>query len=101
MARILIHVNGGPETPARAASALLAAKSALDEGHSVSLFVAGDAVRLVRDAATRIPAGLGARRLREHIDAALAKGARLYLSGGSAPRALMRLSTAHDRMMTY
>lgn len=98
MARILIHVNGGPEGPARAACALLAARRAIDEGHSVSLFVAGDAVHVVRDAVAR-PTGLGARSLRGHVNAAIAKGARLYLSG--RPGALARLSLQHDRMLAY
>ena len=44
MAKILVHVTVGPENPTRAALAFLVAKSAIEEGHSVSLFLAGDAV---------------------------------------------------------
>ena len=47
MAKILVHVTNGPENPTRAALAFLVAKSAIDEGHSVSMFLAGDAVQLM------------------------------------------------------
>jgi len=44
MAKILVQLTIGPENPTRAALAFLVAKSAIEEGHSVSLFLAGDAV---------------------------------------------------------
>ncbi len=50
MSKILVHVTHGPEHPTRAALAFLVAKTAIDEGHSVSMFLAGDAVQLIRDA---------------------------------------------------
>ena len=50
MAKILVHVTIGPENPTRAALAFLVAKSAIHEGHSVSMFLAGDAVQLMRKA---------------------------------------------------
>src|SRR5687768_4219778 len=46
---ILVHVTHGPEHPTRAALAFLVARTALEEGHSVTLFLAGDAVQLLRD----------------------------------------------------
>lgn len=39
MAKILVHVTNGPENPTRAALAFLVGKSAIEEGHSVSLFL--------------------------------------------------------------
>jgi predicted peroxiredoxin len=42
--KIFIHVTHGPEHPTRAALAFLIAKTAIEEGHKVSLFLAGDAV---------------------------------------------------------
>ena len=48
--KILVHVTHGPEQPTRAALAFLVAKSALDKGHIVTIFLAGDAVQLIRDA---------------------------------------------------
>jgi hypothetical protein len=48
--KILVHVTQGPENPTRAALAFLVAKTAIDEGDAVTLFLAGDAEapRLVR-----------------------------------------------------
>jgi predicted peroxiredoxin len=120
MAKILIHVTVGPENPSRAALAFLVAKSALDEGHTVSLFLAGDAVQLIRDAVLDNLVGLGTGKLREHYDAIVAGGGKFYLSGLSSkgrglsdsdlngkpaefamPNILVRLSLEHDRMFTY
>ena len=120
MARILVHATHGPENPTRAALAFLVAKAALDEGHAVTLFLAGDAAQLVRDAVLDNLAGLGTGRLREHFDALVAGGARFYVSGLSAksrgvteadlagkpaefalPQVLVRLSLEHERMFNY
>lgn len=120
MAKILVHVTHGPEEPTRAALAFLVAKSAIDEGHAVSLFLAGDAVQLIRDAVLDNLGGLGTGRLREHYDAIVAGGGRFYLSGMSSkgrgvtdadlrgkpaefamPTVLVRLSLEHERMFTY
>ena len=120
MAKILVHVTHGPEHPTRAALAFLVAKSALDEGHTVSLFLAGDAVQLLRDAVLDQLTGLGTGRLREHYDAIIAGGGRFYLSGMSGkarglgegeldgkpaefalPTRLVQLSLECDRMFSY
>lgn len=119
-ARILIHVTHGPEQPTRAALAFLVARTALDEGHAVTLFLAGDAVQLIRDAVLDNLAGVGTGRLRELFDAIVKGGGRFYLSGMSSsvrgvstadlkgkpaefaqPAVLVRLSLEHDRMFTY
>ncbi len=119
-AKILVHLTQGPENPTRAALALLVAKTALAEGHTVTLFLAGDAVQLVRDPVLDNLAGLGTGKLREHFDAITKAGGRFYLSGGSSkargvndadltgkpvefatPEVLLRLSLSHDRMFTY
>lgn len=118
--RILVHVTNGPEHPTRAALAFAVAKAALDEGHQVSVFLAGDAVQLIRDPVLNALAGLGTGNLRELYDGIVAKGGRFYLSGGSSnargvtpqdlagkpaemagPPQLVRLSLEHDRMFTY
>lgn len=120
MAKILIHLTQGPENPTRAALAFIVAKSAIDEGHSVTLFLAGDAVQLVRDPVLDNLVGLGTGKLRESYDAIVAGGGRFYLSGMSSkarglteadlhgkpaefamPTTLVRLSLEHDRMFTY
>jgi uncharacterized protein len=120
MAKILVHITHGPEHPTRAALGFLVAKSAIDEGHSVTLFLAGDAVQLMRDAVLDNLTGLGTGKLREHYDAIVAGGGRFYLSGMSSkarglaeadlsdkpiefatPNVLVRLSLEHDRLFTY
>jgi len=120
MAKILVHVTHGPEQPTRAALAFLVARSAIDDGHSVSLFLAGDAVQLLRDAVLDSLVGLGTGKLRESYDGIVAGGGRFYLSGMSSkargvteadlagkpaefamPDVLVRLSLEYDRMFTY
>jgi uncharacterized protein len=118
--RILVHVTHGPEQPTRAALAFLVARTAIDEGDAVTLFLAGDAVQLVRDGVLDNLVGLGTGRLREHYDAIVKGGGRFYLSGMSSnargvtdadlkgkpaefatPAVLLRLAKEHDRMFTY
>lgn len=118
--RILIHVTHGPEHPTRAALAFAVARAALDDGHGVSIFLAGDAVQLLRDDVIDNLSGLGTGSLRESYDAIVVGGGRFFLSGGSsqargvteedlagkpaefaAPLQLVRLSLEHDRMFTY
>ena len=120
MAKILVHATHGPENPTRACLALLVAKTALDEGHTVSIFLAGDAVQLIRDAVLDSLVGLGTGRLREHFDALCAGGAKFHISGMSAksrgitesdlagksaefamPNVLVKLALDHDRMFNY
>ena len=120
MAKILVHATHGPENPTRAALAFLVAKAALDEGHTVSLFLAGDAAQLIRDAVLDSLEGLGTGKLREHFDALVGGGAKFYVSGMSAksrgvtdadiagkpaefamPNVLVKLSLDHDRMFNY
>jgi predicted peroxiredoxin len=120
MAKILIHGTHGPEHPTRAALAFLVAKAAIDEGHTVTLFLAGDAVQLIRDAVLDNLVGLGTGNLRELYNAIVAGGGRFYLSGMSSkargvtqadlegkpaemamPTVLVKLALEHDRMFTY
>ncbi len=120
MSKILVHLTHGPEHPTRAALGFLVAKAAVEEGHSVTLFLAGDAVQLMRDGVLENLAGLGTGKLRESYDAVVASGGEIYLSGMSAksrglgeadisgkpaqvatPNVLVQLAVEHDRMFTY
>jgi uncharacterized protein len=67
MAKLLIHITHGTEVPTRAALGFLVAKTGLDEGHAVSLFLAGDAVPLLRDEILDSLAGIGTGKLRDHL----------------------------------
>lgn len=118
--KFLIHVTQGPENPTRAALAFLVARTAIEEGHNVSMFLAGDAVQLVRKDVIDNLAGLGTGKLREHVDAIVKGGGKFYLSGMSSkargvtdadikdvagefamPAVLIRLVTESDKNFTY
>lgn len=120
MAKFLVHVTCGPEQPTRAALAFLVARTALSEGHSVDLFLAGDAVQLLRDAVLDNLAGLGTGALREHYEAIATAGGRFTLSGMSSksrglspqelegkavemamPDVLIRLASEADTTLCY
>jgi uncharacterized protein len=120
MSRLLVHIATGPENPTRAALGLLVARTALAEGHAVDLFLAGDAVALLRPATLDAATGIGTGAAREHVDALVAGGARLFASGKSSqaravtpeavaglqvefapPEVLVRLTFEADRVLTY
>lgn len=120
MSKILVHITCGPESPTKAALGFLVAKAAVEEGHEVSMFLAGDGVQLLRDALLDSLNGLGTGSLRESYDAVVASGARLYASGMSSkargvedadlegkpvefamPNRLVQLALEADRVITY
>jgi uncharacterized protein len=120
VAKLLVHVTTGPENPTKAALAFLVARAAIDEGHEVSMFLAGDSVQLLRDGVIDSLVGLGTGNLRESYDAVVAAGTRIYASGMSSkargvgepdieskpvelamPTQLVELVLECDRVLTY
>jgi predicted peroxiredoxin len=122
MAKILIHLTHGPEAPTQADRAFLIAKTAINEGHNVSMFLAGSAVQLMRDDIldSVIGVGDGVTSLRESYDAIISGGGDIYLSRISCgargmtdqelsgkkvelaePNVLVQLTVDHDRVITY
>ncbi len=120
MAKILVHITHGPEDPTRAALGFHVAKAAVDEGHEVTMFLAGDGVQLMRDGAIDHLSGLGTGNLRALYDAVVAANVKIYLSGMSSkarglseaelqgkpyefamPSRLVQLAVEADRMFTY
>jgi len=119
MGKLLVHLTHGPEAPTRAALAFLVAKTAADEGHEVSMFLAGDSVQLLREAVLDALQGLGTGGLREHFDALVAADVAVYASGMSSkaravvaadvpasvqmapPDRLVQLVFEADRVLTY
>lgn len=121
MAKVLVHVTVGPNDPTRAALAFLVARTILDEGHQLALFVAGDGVHLLTAETAASTEGLGTGRLQDHIEAInAAEGAEIYFSGMSAkarnitaehvvlrgaqpamPTRLVQLAVECDRVLCY
>ena len=120
MASLLIHITSGPNDPTRAALGFLVTKTAAEEGHDVNIFLAGDAVQLIRDSVLDNLVGLGTGKLREHYDAIVQKKVTLYLSGMSSasrvitdkdledkpvekamPNVLVQLTIDADKVLTY
>lgn len=118
--KILIHITSGPENPTKAALGFLMAKTAVEEGYAVNLFLAGDAVQLLRDDVLDKLAGLGTGNLKSHYETIVQGGGKFYLSGMSSksrglleadindkpasfamPNVLLQLSVDSDRMFVY
>lgn len=114
--RILVHIATGPENPTRVALGLLVARTALAQGHEVDVFVAGDAVDVLRDETRALLNGIGTGSATEHWQALRDGGARLFASGMSSkargitgvdgvelapPEALVQLITDADRVVSY
>jgi predicted peroxiredoxin len=116
MSKLLIQITHGPEAPTRAALGFLVGRAALEAGHEVSFFLAGDAVQLLREATLDALVGLGTGSLRESHDAIVEGGGKFYVSGMSSkargfepngaaepalPARLVELTFEADRVLTY
>lgn len=122
MAKILIHSTHGPEAPTQADRAFLIAEAALEEGHVVSMFLAGSAVQLIQDRSldSTLGVGAGVKILRDRINKITEGGGKIYLSQISCgargvteddlkgkrvelgpPNLLVQLTVDHDKVITY
>ena len=120
MGSLLVHITHGPEAPTRAALGFLVARAAVQAGHQVHMFLAGDAAQLVRKDVVATLQGLGTGPLSETLPAVVEAGAQIYVSGLSAkargvteadlgsaraqfamPDKLVELTFACDRALTY
>ena len=118
MARLLVHVVTGPENPTRAALGLLVARTAADDGHEVEVFLAGDAVSLLRAQTANATAGVGTGNVAEHLGALRQAGITLHASGMSSqargiqadeaqgvelckPNRLVELAVWAEKTLTY
>jgi uncharacterized protein len=118
--KFLIHVTTGQDNPTKAALSFLVAKTALEEGHQVNLFLAGDAVLLLKDEILNSVTGLGTGKLSDHFKVIVEKGGKFYLSGNSSkarnltetdltgkpasfalPNVLVKLAAEADKVITY
>ena len=120
MGSLLVHITHGPEAPTRAALGFTVAKAAVEAGHDVTIFCAGDAAYLVKDEVVAGLTGIGTGALAETLPALVESGAAIYVSGGSAkargvtyddiegkgiefagPPKLVELTFAVDRVLCY
>jgi predicted peroxiredoxin len=120
MSRLLVHIATGPENPTRVALGLLVARSAIETGHDVDLFIAGDGVAILRPETLDAGIGIGTGSMREHVAALVAGGARFFASGMSSkarglsaetlgglvvqmapPTRLVELAFEADRVISY
>ena len=120
MGSLLVHITHGPEAPTRAALGFLVARAGVQAGHDVSVFLAGDAVQLVRKEVVETLRGLGTGALSETLPAVVEGGGQIYVSGMSAkargvteadlgtaraalamPDKLVELTFASERVLTY
>ncbi len=120
MGSLLVHITSGPEAPTRAALGFLVARAAVQAGHDVSIFLAGDAVQLAREGVIGSLQGLGTGALAETVPAVVDGGASIFVSGMSGkarglseddltplraqfamPDKLVELTFGCDRVLTY
>jgi predicted peroxiredoxin len=80
VASLLVHITHGTETPAQALLGMLVARTALSDGHDVTVFFAADGVHWIRDSVLDATQGLGLGSAREHFDAIASGGGRVYVS---------------------
>jgi uncharacterized protein len=120
MGSLLVHITHGTEAPTRAALGFLVARAAVQAGHEVHIFLAGDAAVLARRDVIDSLTGIGTGALAETVPAVIQGGAHVYVSGMSAkargvaeadlaplqaqfamPDKLVELTFACDRVLTY
>lgn len=120
MGSLLVHITHGPDAPTRAALGFLVAKSAVEAGHDVNIFCAGDAAYLMKDAVVEHTKGIGTGALSDTLPAVVDHGVSIYVSGGSSktrgvteddlankgasfatPAQLVELTFAADRVLCY
>jgi predicted peroxiredoxin len=120
MGSLLVHLTHGPEDPTRAALGFLVARTAVAEGHDVTMFLAGEAVLLMTDDVIGSLEGKGTGALAEHMAALVEAKVPIHCSGMSSkargvtedditakngsfamPITLVELTFAHDRVLTY
>lgn len=120
--KLLIHLTHGPEKPTQADRAFIIAETAIKEGHTVSMFLAGSAVQLLKDENLNTNFGVGetATELKNTVRAILEGGGKIVLSKISCgargmteedlkgkkielgmPNVLVQMTAEADKVITY
>ena len=83
MQSILFHIMSGPNNVSKSMLGFLLARTAVEEGHKVEIFLSGDGVQLVRNTIIDNLVGLGTGKLKEHMAVLTKKGVTIYVSSMS------------------
>ena len=84
MSHLLIHIHSGPDLKNKLTLGLLIAVTGLKEGHDVKVFLAADGVHALNCKAEGEIVGEGTGDVKLHLDALVAAGVEIMVSGMSA-----------------
>ena len=120
MAKILFNITNGTSNPTKASLGFMLARTAVEEGHEVTVFLNADAVSLMRTPVLDNLVGLGTGKLKEHFDILKENKVPIYVSAISCeirgvtdqdlkdtnsrkvlPKTLLNLSLQADRTFVY
>ena len=80
MAKILFNITNGTNNATKATLGFMLARTAVEEGHEVSIFLNADAVSLVRQPVLDNLVGLGTGSLKEHFNVLNNANVPIYVS---------------------
>ena len=83
MSSILFHILSGPNDTSKAMLGFLLARTAIEEGHKVEIFLSGDGVQLIRDTVIDNLIGLGTGSLKDQMSVIKKAGVIIYVSSMS------------------
>ena len=120
MAKLLFNFTNGTNNPTKASLGFMLARTAVEEGHEVQVFLNADAVSLIRKPVLDSLVGLGTGKLSEHFDILVDANVPIYVSAISCeirgvtetdiketnsikvfPKTLLNLSLQADRTFVY
>ena len=79
MAKILFNITNGTNNPTKSSLGFMLARTAVEEGHEVQVFLNADAVSLIRKPVLENLVGLGTGKLKEHFDILLEAKVPIYV----------------------
>ena len=120
MAKILFNITNGTNNQTKASLGFMLARTAVEEGHEVIVFLNADAVSLIRPPVLDNLVGLGTGSLKEHFEVLKKAKVPMYVSAISCeirgvteqdlkdanarkvfPKTLLNLSLEADRTFVY
>ena len=120
LAKILFNITNGTNNQTKASLGFMLARTAVEEGHEVIVFLNADAVSLIRPPVLDNLVGLGTGSLKEHFEVLKKAKVPMYVSAISCeirgvteqdlkdanarkvfPKTLLNLSLEADRTFVY